>query len=248
VNGSRSLPFVHHFDISLPHVIVVDKSGRRFVNESQSYMEVGQKLYEHRQGVRADDPFAWAIIESRHRKRYFWGAMPPALTPRSWITSGYMKKARTIEQLAAMCEIDPAGLRETVERFNGFCTDGVDQDFGRGNRAFDRYHGDPTVTPNPALGAIDQPPYYAVALYPGDVGTCGGVICDEHSRVLTEDGSVITGLYATGNSTASVFGRTYVGAGASIGAAFVFGYRAALHATGTTHISGAAEPATSSTR
>lgn len=95
----------------------------------------------------------------------------------------------------------------------------------------DRYHGDPTNRPNPSLGAIERPPFYAAAVYPSDVGTAGGLVTDADARVLRGDGSVIEGLYATGNSTASVMGRTYPGAGASIGASFVFGYRAARHAT-----------------
>ena len=105
-------------------------------------------------------------------------------------------------------------------------------DFGRGSRAFDRCHGDPTVKPNPNLGPIEKAPFYAVRMYPGDVGTAGGVVTDEHARVLREDGSVIEGLYATGNCTASVLGRCYPGAGASIGASFTFGYIAAQHAAG----------------
>ena len=107
-----------------------------------------------------------------------------------------------------------------------------DADYGRGNRAFDRAHGDPTVKPNPCLGAIEQGPYYGCAIYPGDVGTAGGVVTDEYARVLRDDGTAIAGLYAIGNSAASVYGRCYPGAGASIGASFTFGWVAAHHATG----------------
>ena len=128
--------------------------------------------------------------------------------------------------------IDAAGLARTLQRFNGFCQTGIDTDFGRGSRAFDRCHGDPTVKPNPNLGAIEKPPFYAVRMFPGDVGTAGGVVTDEHARVLRGDGSVIDGLYATGNCTASVVGRCYPAAGASIGAAFTFGYIAVHHALG----------------
>jgi 3-oxosteroid 1-dehydrogenase len=108
----------------------------------------------------------------------------------------------------------------------------VDEDYGRGCREFDRAHGDPTVKPNPNLGPIEQGPFYAAAMYPADVGTAGGVVTDQFARVLREDGSFIPGLYATGNSTASVMGRTYPAAGASIGPSFVFGYIAAKHALG----------------
>lgn len=225
----QPVPFGHHFDISLPHVILVDQDGKRFTNEAGSYMENGQRLYERHQLTGRGIP-AWAIIESRHRKRYLWGANL-GRTPKEWIDSGYMKVSDTIEGLAAKCNIDRAGLLDTVNRFNGFAATGVDLDYHRGRRAFDRYHGDPTHTPNPTLGAIEKPPFYAVAIYPADVGTAGGLVTDEDGRVLRADGTRIDGLYATGNSTASVMGRTYPGAGASIAASFVFGYRAALHMT-----------------
>jgi 3-oxosteroid 1-dehydrogenase len=141
-----------------------------------------------------------------------------------------MKKADTLDELARLCGIDAAGLDRTVKRFNEFCRTGIEEDFNRGGRAFDRSHGDPTVKPNPNLGPIQQAPFYAVSMYPGDVGTAGGVVTDEFARVQRTDGSVIQGLYATGNSTASVFGRVYPGAGASIAASFVFGMIAARHA------------------
>jgi 3-oxosteroid 1-dehydrogenase len=143
-----------------------------------------------------------------------------------------MKKADSLEGLAAECGIDAAGLAKSVERWNGFCAEGVDHDFGRGERQFDRIHGDPTVKPNPNLGPIAVPPFYAVAMFPSDVGTAGGLVTDEFARVLREDGTSIDGLYATGNTTASVVGRCYPGAGASIAASFVFGFIAAYHAAG----------------
>jgi 3-oxosteroid 1-dehydrogenase len=225
-------PFAHHFDIALPHCILVDQDGQRFADEAGSYMEVGRRMYERQLETGRGVP-GWAIIESRHRKRYLWGTMIRAKTPRQWFDSGYMKRASSIEDLARQCGIDPTSLRQTIDRFNEFCRTGVDEDFRRGGRAFDRYHGDPTVRPNPNLGPIEQPPFYAVATYPGDVGTAGGLVTDPDGRVLRADGTPIDGLYATGNATASVMGRTYPGAGASIAAAFVFGYRAATHAVAT---------------
>jgi 3-oxosteroid 1-dehydrogenase len=115
-------------------------------------------------------------------------------------------------------------------RFNGFCKTGVDEDFHRGESKYNHYYGDPTVTPNPNLGSLEQPPFYAVQIWPGDVGTAGGVICDEFSRVLRKDGSPIQGLYATGITTATVVGRSYPGAGSSVGPSMTFGYIAARHA------------------
>jgi 3-oxosteroid 1-dehydrogenase len=229
-------PFMHHLDLSMPHSIMVDQNGRRLADEAGAYMEIGERLYQRNRETGGKAVPCWVIFDKRHRERYSWGTMPPGKTPRSWLDSGYMKKADTLEDLAAVCGIDAAGLRNEAARFNRFCETGVDEDFGRGSRRFDNVHGDPTVKPNPNLGKIEQGPFYAVAIYPGDVGTAGGVVADEYARVLKEDGSVIPGLYAIGNSTASVFGRCYPAAGASIGATFTFGYIAAHHATGSNEL------------
>jgi len=211
---------------SKPGSIMVDQAGNRFFNEAVSYMEAGQAMYKH-----GAVP-AWLVLDARARRRYTFAFRPPGVTPKEWITSGYMKVADTLEDLALQCGIDATGLVRTVQRFNGFAESGVDLDFHRGEGAHEQYQGDITHKPNACLGPIDKPPFYAVAMFPGDVGTSGGLLCDEHSRVLRTDGSVLPGLYATGNSTASVMGRCYPGAGASIGASFVFAYVAARHATG----------------
>lgn len=225
------LPFMHHLDLSLPYSMMVDQLGERFCDEAGAYMEIGQRMYRREKETGKAVP-SWVVMDSRQRAFYPWGTAQPGQVPPEWLASGYMIKADSIAELAAKTGIDKSGLQRTIERFNGFCRTGVDIDFGRGSRAFDRCHGDPTVKPNPNLGAIEQPPFYAVRMYPGDVGTAGGVVTDEHARVLREDGSVIEGLYATGNCTASVVGRCYPGAGASIGASFTFGYIAAHHALG----------------
>ena len=225
------LPFMHHLDLSLPYSMMVDQLGERFCDEAGAYMEIGQRMYRREKETGKAVP-SWVVMDSRQRAFYPWGTAQPGQVPQQWLSSGYMIKADSIAELAAKTGIDKSGLQRTIERFNGFCQAGVDTDFGRGSRAFDRCHGDPTVKPNPNLGAIEQPPFYAVRMYPGDVGTAGGVVTDEHARVLREDGSVIEGLYATGNCTASVVGRCYPGAGASIGASFTFGYIAAHHALG----------------
>ena len=226
-----ALPFMHHLDLSLPHSIMVDQLGERFCDEAGAYMEIGQRMYRRQRETGKAVP-SWVIMDSRQRAWYPWGTAQPGQVPREWLDSGYMLKADSFEDLVEKTGIDKTGLARTLERFNGFCESGVDVDFGRGSRAFDRCHGDPTVKPNPNLGAIDKPPFYAVRMYPGDVGTAGGMVTDQHARVLREDGSAIAGLYATGNCTASVVGRCYPGAGASIGASFTFGYIAAHHALG----------------
>jgi 3-oxosteroid 1-dehydrogenase len=233
----KVLPFMHHLDLSLPHVIMVDQTGQRLANESGAYMEIGERVLQRQRESGTAMP-CWAIFDRRHRARYPWGSFPPGKTPKSWLETGYMKKAATLAELASMCGIDAAGLEAGVRRYNRFCETGVDEDFGRGSRHFDRAHGDPTVTPNPNLGAISQGPFYACAMYPGDVGTAGGVVADEYARVIQPDGEAIAGLYAIGNSTASIFGRCYPAAGASIAASFAFGFVAAHHALGSNTLTG----------
>lgn len=224
-------PWTHHLDLSLPHSIVVDRLGERYVNESASYMEVGERMHERNRTHASAIP-SFVVFDGLHRRWYPWGTSLPGVTPKQWLESGYMKQADTLEGLAKACGIDAAGLAKTVERWNGFCQRGVDGDFARGGRSFDRAHGDPRVRPNPNLGPISTPPFSAVAMVPSDVGTAGGLVTDEWARVLRGDGRAIEGLYATGNTTASVMGRTYPGAGASIAAAFTFGFIAAHHALG----------------
>ena len=147
--------------------------------------------------------------------------------------SGRLKRAATLAELAEMCGIDVGGLLETVEHFNEHARNGADPDFGRGESAYNRSLGDPhRKLPNPCVGPIDEAPYYACEVLPGDIGTCGGLVTDEYARVVDEWGRPIEGLYATGNSTATVMGRHYLGPGASIANTMVFGYLAARHAAG----------------
>ncbi|WP_372350416.1 FAD-binding protein [Streptomyces sp. KL116D] len=121
-----------------------------------------------------------------------------------------------------------------MEQYNAAAAHGKDPEFHKGDRAYDRYYGDPTVRPNPCVAPLTKPPFYGVEIYPGDVGTSGGLITDEHARVLREDGAPIPGLYATGNCTAAITGHTYTGAGASVAASFIFGWVATHHMIDTT--------------
>ncbi len=214
-----------------PHAILVDQSGRRYLNEGGSYMAYCRGMLEHNQSVPAVP--SWAVFDQRVLDKYMiGGTMPGSKKPQSWFDEGYLKKADSVEALAQQIGVDPAALAGTVQRFNGFVDAGRDEDFQRGERAYDNYLGDPGHTPSPTLGRIDQGPFYAVEVYPGDVGTYGGVVTDEYARVLREDGSVIDGLYATGICAASMNGAFYPGAGCSIGPTFTFGYVAAKHAVG----------------
>ena len=213
-----------------PHAILVDQSGVRYMNEGGSYMAYCKAMLERNKVVPAVP--SWAVVDSQYMRYYmFAGTMAGSTKPQRWYDEGYLKKADTIEDLARQLNIDPATLKATVERFNGFVAKNRDEDFHRGERAYDRWLGDPLNEPSQTLGSIAEPPFYAVPVLPGDVGTYGGVVTDECARVLREDGSVIPGLYATGVSTASVMGRAYPGAGSSVGPSFVWGYVAARHAT-----------------
>ena len=138
----------------------------------------------------------------------------------------------TIADLAHQIDVPADALEHTVQRFNEFAVKGLDPDFGRGQSAYNICLGDPGYKPNAALGPIDRAPFYATRVFPADVGTCGGVITNEHAQVLDEHDRVIDGLYATGNITATVMGRNYLGAGGSIANTMVFGYVAARHAAG----------------
>jgi 3-oxosteroid 1-dehydrogenase len=226
---------IHPFDMGKPYCIMVDSTGSRYVNEATSYVAVGNAMYEREKSVQAVP--SWLVLDSQHRQRYRWGAFDTGEPPAEWVSRGYMKRADSIEALAKQCGIGSAQLTATVTRFNEFARRGEDPDFGRGKSAYDRlWLGDPDVKPNGTLGALEKPPFFAVKVFPGDVGTCGGLLTDESSRVLREDGSAIPGLYAAGNVTASVLGRAYPGAGASIAAGMVFGYIAAQHIAGSAPI------------
>jgi 3-oxosteroid 1-dehydrogenase len=205
--------------------------GKRFVNESTPYVDfVHAQLDGHRTGV-GHIP-GWMIVDDRAFKRnIIAGHFPGTPLPKDWVEYGLARTAPTIEALAAKLGIAPAALRETTDRFNRFAKAGKDEDFHRGDSAYDRYYGDPSY-PNPNLAEVSKGPFYAFAISPGDLGTKGGLVTDENARVLREDGSIIAGLYATGNTSASVMGNNYAGPGATIGPAMTFGYVAARHIAG----------------
>jgi 3-oxosteroid 1-dehydrogenase len=226
-----------------PGAIMVDAQGRRFVNEANSYVEVVKAMFE-RDKVASAAP-CWLIFDDGYRRRYVHtrGKLPGRLDP-SWIESGAMKRADTLEALAAVCGIDPDGLAENVARFNVAAAKGADPEFHRGESAYNRCLGDPGHKINPALGPLDKAPFYAIQHFPADVGTCGGLLTDAQARVLDQAEKPIPGLYATGNSTATVMGRSYPGAGASIANTMVFGYIAAHSAMASAEDPGELQPAT----
>lgn len=212
-----------------PGAIYVDPSGRRFCNESNSYVEVGKAMYANKAVP------CWMIFDEGYVRRYVTSANPLKRNqplPSELIESGAVRRAPTIAELAGEIGLPADELAHTIQRFNRYAAKGLDPDFGRGQSAYNDCLGDPGYRPNAAIGPLDTAPYYATRVLPSDVGTCGGVLTNEHAQVLDQQDHVIEGLYATGNTTATVMGRTYPGAGASIASSMVFGYVAARHAAG----------------
>ncbi|MCX5201881.1 FAD-dependent oxidoreductase [Streptomyces sp. NBC_00237] len=210
-------------DRGIPGMVIVNAAGERYANEAAPYHQFVDAMYE------ADRPGAttvpsWLILDARSKSRYlFAGLFPGQPFPASWTRTGFLKQAATIEQLATL--ITAPELPSAVRRFNRFADAGKDADFGRGESVYDRYYGDPTL-PNPNLAPLEKGPFYAVPVHPGDIGTKGGLVTDTEARVLREDGSVIEGLYASGNCSAAVMGETYPGPGATIGPAMAFSWAA----------------------
>lgn len=212
---------------SYPGAIVVDQTGIRYQNEAGSYVAFCRGMVDRHKIVPAVP--SWIIMDSRCVKGKGIAGVRGGRKFQQWQAEGYLKAGQSIAELAAAINVDSATLEATVERFNGFVASGRDEDFGRGIRDYDNWLGDRWHKPSATLGEISMGPFYAIPVVPGDVGTYGGVVADEHARVLREDGSVIEGLYATGVCTASAYGRVYPGAGASIGPAYTFAYIAANH-------------------
>jgi 3-oxosteroid 1-dehydrogenase len=216
---------------SLPGCVLVNGAGQRFVNESAPYVDAVHAMYE---GNTADNPHipAWLVFDQRYRDTYVFAGLPPRRPfPRRWYAAGAVFRANDLAGLGDAIGVDPGALAKTVARFNEFARTGHDEEFRRGDSAYDRYYGDPRRRPNPNLAPLARAPFYAAKIVPGDLGTKGGLRTDERARVLREDGSVIAGLYAAGNASASVMGHSYAGAGATIGPAMTFGYIAALDLT-----------------
>ena len=205
--------------------LFVNGTGRRFANESLPYARMGMEIIALERAGQPALPIWW-IFDDRFPTV---PAIPAAEPDRAAaLAAGLWHSAQTIEELAARLGLPARDLAATVARFNSFAATGTDEDFHRGEDEYDRFFS-PGAGPNPCLVPVDQPPYHAVRLELGDLGTKGGVVTDADARVLDEAGAPIGGLYATGNTTASVTGAVYPGPGAPIGTSMVFGYRAVRH-------------------
>lgn len=214
-----------------PWSMVVDQDGNRYLNESESYVDFGHHMLEHDKKNKGKAIPSWLVVDHRHTTHFLNSSLLIPGAKQKLLDKGELVEAETVEELADKMGVDKGTFLTTVERFNDFARTGVDRDFERGRTAYDNYYGNPNVKPNPNLGTIEKGPFRAFKIYPGDLGTKGGLVTDEWARVLDKNGKVIDGLYAAGNNTASVMGHTYPGAGSTIGPASVFGYLGALHAS-----------------
>lgn len=226
-------PTVMLAERSLPGSLIVNQHGRRFANESSDYMSFGQRLLGlERSGSPVES--MWIIFDQQYRNSYVFGAQlfPRMRIPQAWYDAGIAVRADNFAELGARIGVPVSEFTATVTGFNQNAAAGADPDFSRGRSAYDRYYGDPTISPNPNLRALTKGPFYAVKMVLSDLGTCGGLRADHRARVLREDGAVINGLYAIGNTAANAFGTTYPGAGATIAQGLVYGYIAARDAAG----------------
>ena len=229
--------FPHFMERQKPGFIAVNVQGRRFVNEATSYSLFVQAMLADAQGR---EPTCWLLADRHALRRHGLGAVPPfPLGIGPWLRSGYLIAAADMPTLAARTGIDAATLSATVAAFNHHAHEGHDPAFGRGSSAIDRAYGDPAGRLHPNLGPLETPPFYAVRLHTGDIGSLAGLASDANAHVLRDDGEPITGLCVAGNDAASLFGGTYPAGGVTLGPAMTFGWiaahtLAALEPLGTT--------------
>lgn len=218
------------FERALPGSLMINQAGRRYMNEAESYHVTGRRMLDLDEPQASTIP-SYIVFDSSYRKRYAMGALMPGIP--DWLHSrrvrAHLAKANTWEDLARQINVPASALSQTIARFNTYARRGFDEDFGRGSNAYDRAYGDPHVSPNPNLSPLETAPFYAMPVFPGDIGTNGGLATNEHAQVLNTEGLPIPGLYAIGNTSASVMGHSYPGAGGTIGPSMTFAFVAARH-------------------
>lgn len=230
-DGSTGLYPHFMFDRAKPGLVAVNSAGRRFVNEAVSYHDFVLAMFESHKHVPSIP--AWLICDAPFIKRYGLGVIYPGHgNLQKFVDSGYLVRAASLDELAGRINVDAAQLAVTVARHNDFAETGVDVDFGKGETELNRFNGDAAHSPNPCIGPLGTPPFYALAVWPADIAVSTGLRTDGNARVLDETGEPIPGLYACGNDMASVMGGGYPGPGTTLGPAIVFAYRAAMHARG----------------
>jgi succinate dehydrogenase/fumarate reductase flavoprotein subunit len=213
-----------HFalDRAKPGFLVVDQDGIRYLNESTSYHRFGLAMQARENGRGLP---SYLIGDAKAVKQYGIGAVRPGgWGMRRLLRDGYLVRGATIEALAQAIGVDAQNLQRSIDTVNRYAADGVDPELGRGTTVYERNIGDGRHGPNPSLGALTAGPFYAIRLYPGDIGAAAGFATDSKARVLREDGTSIRGLYAIGNDMQSVMGDRYPGPGITLGPAVVFAY------------------------
>lgn len=227
--GGTSAPFPHLVsDRAKPGLIAIDGTGQRFVNEASSYHDFVRAM--HARFEQTGETSAYLVCDSDFIRRYGLGhARPWPFPRRQLVKDGYLIVARSLTELASKLGVEAAALNATVSRHNADAARGVDTHLGKGSSAYNRFMGDVRHEPNPCLAPIQAAPFYAVKVFPGNVGTSRGLRTDASARVLDRDGSVVPGLYAAGNDADSVLLGAYPGPGASLGPALTAGYCSAMH-------------------
>ncbi|PAT32203.1 FAD-binding dehydrogenase [Vandammella animalimorsus] len=214
------------WDRAKPGLMAVNSAGSRFVNEATSYHEFVRAMYA------SSEPAIPAYLICDHHFMERWGlglALPGGRPRQHLIEQGYLYQAPSLAELARMLGLPPAALQASAARFDGYAQSGHDPEFGKGANAYNRYLGDPAQQPNACLGPLRTAPFYAVKVFPGDIGTAQGLAINGHAQVLDTHGRPLQGLYAAGNDACSVFGGEYPAAGITLGPAMTFGWLAAQH-------------------
>jgi succinate dehydrogenase/fumarate reductase flavoprotein subunit len=231
-DGSQAV-FPHLvLDRGKPGLIAINPDGKRFVSEATNYHLFTEAMFAELRGRPAQPCFL--VCDDDFIGKYGLGMVRPRrINLRGAIAEGYVVRAGSLAELAVQLGVPPDPLAATVARHNAFAATGTDEDFGKGSDAYQRNLGDPAHTPNPCIGVLAKPPFYAVRIYPGDIGASAGLVTNEYAQVLRQDGSEIEGLYACGNDMDSIMAGIYPGPGITLGPAMTFGFVAARHAAGS---------------
>ena len=223
--------FPHFIDRAKPGVIAVTEAGRRFVNEGNSYHDFIQALFAATKA--GDEACAWLVTDHRAIRAYGLGFVKPWPLPLAQhLDSGYLLSGATLGELARKAGIDSDAFEAQVAAYNRDAKSGTDPIFGKGSTAYNRFYGDADITPNPCLAPLVQPPFYAVKVVVGDLGTYAGIVTNGNAQALDHNHKIIPGLYAAGNDMTSIMGGNYPGPGITLGPAMTFGWIAGRHLAG----------------
>lgn len=228
------------YDRAKPGSIIVNKNGKRFINEACDYDTFQRAMLSWSsfgENGYLSMP-SYLIADQTFVNRYGINQIDMTLgITNPGVVDDAALSSDTLAGLADQINVDPATLEQTVARFNEYAAQGEDPDFHRGESYFDRVFmsdmgqefewGDVKAT----LGTIETPPFYAMECTTGTLGTCGGPRVNELSQVVHVSGEPISRLYCSGNaSSIGGPGASYAGAGGTIGPAITFAGIAGLHA------------------